>query len=662
MKRLLLVVLSTLMTLSTVGCSIKDSEETARVEGDCLRSFVLTNGYKQNGTINGFELNDNVKAYVLSASDKKFNETELNEELITGNFVAVYDTDSDEKINYIEVVQYADANNYWDENLMWIDGAGDAEPGITDEVGYKVFTEEQVIPYGERLLSGIGISSWSGAVDFQNQENITYYADLDYYNLKSNDTLTMLTGYKTRLQPTGWTCGMSSLLSVLEWYGLRNGLNDYDLANLRHIDTWESGTTLSEMLNVISELNNLGIIGDYTTKTWLDNPEGLFDPEFVQSELAAGHPIMVLWNAFGWHWQVIIGYDDMGTENTNDDVLIMMDPYDTTDQNANGYYLESYERLIYGINYVSENEHTYTQYVVFAPTDFEYTPVVGEILTNENNIGYFGDDYKIPYGNTASDIQKYYPDTQYLGDNGLAGAATGGYERSGDHDNSPYWMHPDFYNMESTDSLKILSHFQTIQQSEEWTCGLASSLMVLNWFGMAEDETDVSLATHRQNGETGATYLDGMIETFEYMNSQYNQDFVYVTTYDLDDMDGEESYIGDYCLQAGTAEEWYGLIPYLLENGIPVMIGSDEWGGHWQVIIGYDDMGTIDRTEDDVIILADAYDTTDHNQDGYVIDGFERLVFGWYSSYESEIKHNDFIAAFPYSQYTEVAEALGISK
>ena len=121
---------------------------------------------------------------------------------------------------------------------------------------------------------------------------------------------------------------------------------------------------------------------------------------------------------------------------------------------------------------------------------------------------------------------------------------------------------------------------------------------------------------------------------------------------------GEESYIGDYCLQAGTQEDQYGLIPYLLENGIPVMVGSDEWGGHWQVIIGYDDMGTIDRTEDDVIILADAYDTTDHNQDGYVIDGFERLVYGWYSSFEDEIKHNDFIAVFPASQYEEVVQAL----
>lgn len=652
MKRLLLVLIT--LSLLLVGC--KTTNEEVKENGVCLRSFVLTNGYKANGTLNGFELNDEVKAYLLN--NDSFEETELNEELITGNFIAVYDTDEDEKINYIEVVKYEDKDTYWDANLMWIEGAGSADPGISDEIGEEVFTKEYVIPYGERLLKGIGIGAWSGSIDFQNQENITYYANLDYYNLKSNENLTILTNYKTRLQPTGWTCGMSSLLTVLDWYGLRDGLNDYDLANLRQTEKWASGTSIQEMLNVIQALNDLGIIGDYSIKSWLDDPEGLFDPTFVKSELSKGHPIMVLWNAYGWHWQVIIGYDDMGSENTNDDVLIMMDPYDTTDQNANGYYLESYERLIYGVNYVSEEESTNTQYVVFAPENFEYTPIMGEIFINEDNNGNFLDDHKIPYGNTAADIQKYYPDTKYLGNNGLAGAATGGYERSGDHNNSPYWMHPDFYNMESTNTLKILSNFQTLQQSEEWTCGLTSALMVLNWFGLAEGESDVSLATHRQNGATGATYLDGMIEVFDYINEEYDTDLVYISTYDLDDMDGEESYIVDYCLQAGTQEDWYGLIPYLLENGIPVMVGSDEWGGHWQVIIGYDDMGTIDRTEDDVIILADAYDTTDHNQDGYVIDGFERLVYGWYSSFESKLKHNDFIAVFPNSQYQEVTETL----
>ena len=654
MKKLLLALLTLSMLLSGCKADIKTTQES----GSCLRSFVLTNGYKVNGTLNGFELNEAVKAYVLNAKSGKFEETELTDELITGNFIAVFDTDNDEKINYIEVVRFADSDHYWDKDLMWVAGAGAADPGISDEIGEKVFTAEYVIPYGERLLNGIGIAAWSGAVDFQNQENITYYADLDYYNLPSNENLTMLTGYKTRLQPTGWTCGMSSLLTVLEWYGLRGNLNDFDLANLRHTEKWEAGTSIEEMHNVIAALNELGIVDNYRIKSWLDDPEGLFNPAFVKAELAAGHPIMVLWNAYGWHWQVIIGYDDMGTAGTNDDVLIMMDPYDTTDQNANGYYLESYERLIYGVNYVEDGESTNTQYVVFIPEDFKYVPTMGEVLVNDNNNGNFSDENKMPYGNTANDIRKYYPDTKYLGDNGLAGAATGGYERSGDHRNSPYWMHPDFYNFTSNSSLKILSNFQTIQQSQEWTCGLTSALMVLNWFGMVEAETDVSLATHRQNGATGATYLDGMIEVFDYMNAHYGHDFVYVTTYDLDDMDGEESYIGDYCLQAGTHEEWYGLIPYLLKNGIPVMVGSDEWGGHWQVIIGYDDMGTIDRTEDDVIILADAYDTTDHNQDGYVIDGFERLVYGWYSSFEDELKHNDFIAAFPASQYAEVVEKL----
>ena len=657
MKRLLLV----LITLSLLLTGCKANKEEVKENGVCLKSFVLTNGYKANGTLNGFELNDDVKAYLLN--NESFEETELNEELITGNFAAVYDTDEDEKINYIEVVKYEDKDAYWDADLMWIEGAGSADPGISDEIGEEVFTKEYVIPYGERLLKGIGIGAWSATVDFQNQDNITYYADLDYYNLKSNENLTMLTNYKTRLQPTSWTCGMSSLLTVLDWYGLRDGLNDYDLANLRHTEKWASGTSVQEMLNVIKTLNDLDIIGDYSIKSWLDDPEGLFDPAFVKSELSKGHPIMVLWNAYGWHWQVIIGYDDMGSEGTNDDVLIMMDPYDTTDQNANGYYLESYERLIYGVNYVSDDESTNTQYVVFVPENFEYTPQMGEVFINEENNGNFIDDNKMPYGNTAIDIQKYYPDTKYLGDNGLAGAATGGYERSGDHNNSPYWIHPDFYNMESTDTLKILSNFQALQQSEEWTCGLTSALMVLNWFGLAEGESDVSLATHRQNGVTGATYLDGMIEVFDYINEEYGTDLVYISTYDLDDRDGEESYIGDYCLQAGTQEDWYGLIPYLLENGIPVMVGSDEWGGHWQVIIGYDDMGTIDRTEDDVIILADAYDTTDHNQDGYVIDGFERLVYGWYSSFESELKHNDFIAVFPNSQYQEVVETLiGVTK
>ena len=99
------------------------------------------------------------------------------------------------------------------------------------------------------------------------------------------------------------------------------------------------------------------------------------------------------------------------------------------------------------------------------------------------------------------------------------------------------------------------------------------------------------------------------------------------------------------------------------------MIGSDEWGGHWQVIIGYDDMGTLGDgevnagTQDDVLIIADPYDTTDHNQDGYVIKGFERLVYGWGSAFEKKFggyESCDFIVAFPTEGHEDVIDALGL--
>jgi len=208
----------------------------------------------------------------------------------------------------------------------------------------------------------------------------------------------------------------------------------------------------------------------------------------------------------------------------------------------------------------------------------------------------------------------------------------------------------------------MLTKFKTLQQSSEYSCGAASAAMVANWFDMDHGETDMSLMNARQDGALEATYLDGMEEIFAYMNDRYDQDWVWVDTKNLDDPDGEESYVGNYCLQAGTAEDWYGLIPYLIDHDIPIMIGWDEWGGHWQVIIGYDDMGTVDKTEDDVLILADPYDTTDHNQDGYVVEGFERLVYGFYSSFEDKYKHNDFIAAFPAKGHGDVIEALGIEQ
>ena len=183
-------------------------------------------------------------------------------------------------------------------------------------------------------------------------------------------------------------------------------------------------------------------------------------------------------------------------------------------------------------------------------------------------------------------------------------------ERLGDHPDSPYFSHLDFYNMASTDTLTILTNFKTIQQSSEWSCGVASALMTLEWYGLRGDFTEETLASLRSNGTTPeATSLSQMIEMFEGVGG--------FTCYSAIDA-GEDVYdifTFDY-------------IQETLAAGNPIMIGWNDWGGHWQVIIGYDNMGT-ETAQDDVIIVADPYDTTDHNQDGYGVYPAERFLYNF---------------------------------
>lgn len=56
-----------------------------------------------------------------------------------------------------------------------------------------------------------------------------------------------------------------------------------------------------------------------------------------------------------------------------------------------------------------------------------------------------------------------------------------------------------------------------------------------------------------------------------------------------------------------------------------------DWGGHWRVIIGFDTMGD-DQDANDVLILADPYDTTDHRQDGYGIVPAQRFYYMWFDA------------------------------
>ncbi|MGI6160609.1 MAG: papain-like cysteine protease family protein [Christensenellales bacterium] len=228
--------------------------------------------------------------------------------------------------------------------------------------------------------------------------------------------------------------------------------------------------------------------------------------------------------------------------------------------------------------------------------------------------GNYSDEMKIPY---TVDL-----DAEYGADS---------VERDGDHKDSPYFSTLDFYNMESTDTLTILTKFKTQQQTSEWSCGVSSVLMVLDWYDALDDYNEESLAKYRSNGvEPGATSLRQAIEIFEGAGG-----FDLYTTFDCVD-NVYDVFTLDY-------------IKETLAEGKPIMIGWNDWGGHWQVIIGYDTMGT-KTPQDDVIIVADPYDTTDHNQDGYGVYGAERFIynFTFYNFFdEAELNEMCFIVATP---------------
>ena len=184
-------------------------------------------------------------------------------------------------------------------------------------------------------------------------------------------------------------------------------------------------------------------------------------------------------------------------------------------------------------------------------------------------------------------------------------------ERQGDHADSPYFAHPDIYNMTSTDTLTVLSHFKTMQQTSEWSCGVACAEMVLNWYGKRGDWNEETLAALRHSladtelADYPGTTLNQAIDIFEGVGGF--------------DVVSKNNYLDGI---------WLNDIQRWLSEGKPVMICWNDWGGHWQIIIGYDDMGT-EAENDDVFLVADPYDTTDHNQDGYGIYPAQRLMYNF---------------------------------
>ena len=88
------------------------------------------------------------------------------------------------------------------------------------------------------------------------------------------------------------------------------------------------------------------------------------------------------------------------------------------------------------------------------------------------------------------------------------------YDHALGHADSRYYTINDYYNMSSDGSLHILSHFETYQQTTEYSFGCAAALMVLNHYGnTAYNELEICRIAETDTSKGSS--VEGLASFFE---------------------------------------------------------------------------------------------------------------------------------------------------
>ena len=174
-----------------------------------------------------------------------------------------------------------------------------------------------------------GAAAYQGKADHPDSR---WYPQTNISDLKNDANITFIPLPAVQ-QTTYRTCGPACMVTLLRYYG-------YDGDEMAIAD--EIGTRPVYGSNVSA------ISGWFTARNWtvhssLTGPDG--DLAMLRENLKKGIPTMVGWADWGGHWQLVVGYDTMGTDLIADDMMIFADPLDITDHNQDGYYAFSAGRF-----------------------------------------------------------------------------------------------------------------------------------------------------------------------------------------------------------------------------------------------------------------------------------------------------------------------------
>lgn len=249
---------------------------------------------------------------------------------------------------------------------------------------------------GEDYDEAGGADAYANAGD---DEESRYYKMPDFYNLKSDENLTIIEQFQTMQQTTEWSCGPAVALMVANHFGY-DEMTEMEIATsmkaMTDLDVEgalpgsannfpEYGSDVSKLYEFFSGIEGFEVVessyrADYTeddlikedsgatganvgnlpetftwnslyasensdtTEAWVSDAKDSYFVKWLTDHLENERPIMVEWGDWGGHWQAIIGYDNNGTPGIGDDMLIFADPYDTSDHWQDGYYFYPLER------------------------------------------------------------------------------------------------------------------------------------------------------------------------------------------------------------------------------------------------------------------------------------------------------------------------------
>lgn len=435
-----------------------------------------------------------------------------------------------------------------------------------------------------------------------------YYLAPDYYNMKSTKDRTIFPEFQPYQQTMADSSGIACALMILNYFGedVKEEYNELQLLNiyeqLNNEVVYGNGTTKTGLINLFNEVGYTATTDEYLELSSATNDKIADFSDWVWGHLSNGRFIMVRFQDgmdFGWH--VIVGLETYGTEYPRDDVLILADPFDNLDHYQDGFHTEALGRFYRWWMNVEDSGVTTDQfdYILVNPK----TPIrISRVEEERKQVQTVPELHLLlnpdgSYGG-STDPDKY----------GTIDIKNG----SVDQLTSIYHKFNDYYNMQNTDTRYILTGYRAFQQTMSSSCGICSTLSVLNYYGedvtvynevyLTELYCDVNNKDTIYNVGVGSSGLKKLVAElgYEATAGSFSRD----------------SYVDNSSREFGSYEEFLLWAQTNLSKGTPMPISWRPHSGHWEVIIGIDNMGT-DYIYDDVIILADSADNWDHYQDGY---------------------------------------------